>query len=253
MSNSLDDAVVVVTGAGSGIGRASALAFADRGANVVVSDVDTAGGEETVERCESAGGEATFVETDVTDGDAVEALFETTVATYGPPDVAHNNAGIEGKTVPTHEQGPEDWARVIDVNLSGVWRCLQAEIPLMAESGGGAVVNTASVAGLSAGGPAPYVASKHGVVGLTRITAVEYGDLGVRVNAVCPGVVDTPMIDRTEETSAGGRLDRMVKANPISRKADPDEVADAVVWLASPEASYVTGHAMSVDGGFMAQ
>jgi NAD(P)-dependent dehydrogenase (short-subunit alcohol dehydrogenase family) len=253
MSNAHDGAVAVVTGAGSGIGRASALRFAADGAQVVVSDVDREGGAETVDRIEDAGGEATFVPCDVTEGDEVDALFRETVETYGPPDVAHNNAGIEGKTVPTHEQSDEDWASVIDVNLTGVWRCLKAEIPLMAEHGGGAIVNTSSIAGLSAGGPAPYVASKHGVVGLTRITAVEYGDLGVRVNAVCPGVVDTPMIDRSSDAGFGDRLDAIVETNPISRQADPGEIADAVAWLASDEASYVTGHAMTVDGGFMSQ
>jgi NAD(P)-dependent dehydrogenase (short-subunit alcohol dehydrogenase family) len=253
MSNSLDGAVAVVTGAGSGIGRASAQRFAEDGAQVVVSDVDREGGAETVELIEEAGGEATFVACDVTEQDDIDALFRETVETYGPPDVAHNNAGIEGATVPTHEQSDEDWASVIDVNLTGVWRCLKAEIALMAEHGGGAIVNTASIAGLSAGGPAPYVASKHGVVGLTRITAVEYGDLGIRVNAVCPGVVDTPMIDRSSEAGFGDRLEQIVRTNPISRKADPREVADAVAWLASDEASYVTGHAMTVDGGFMSQ
>lgn len=179
---SFDGKTAIVTGAASGIGRATAERFAADGANVVVADVAVDGAEETVDRIESNGGTAHFVRADVTDAAQVKALVEETVDTYGTLDIAHNNAGIEGKNVHTADQSEDDWDRVIDINLKGVWLGLKHEIPAMIESGGGAIVNTSSIAGLSAAGPAPYTASKHGVVGLTRVAATEYAD-DVRVNA----------------------------------------------------------------------
>lgn len=247
---SFDGKTAIVTGAASGIGRATAERFAADGANVVVADVAVDGAEETVDRIESNGGTAHFVRADVTDAAQVKALVEETVDTYGTLDIAHNNAGIEGKNVHTADQSEDDWDRVIDINLKGVWLGLKHEIPAMIESGGGAIVNTSSIAGLSAAGPAPYTASKHGVVGLTRVAATEYAD-DVRVNAVCPSAIDTEMVQRSEEDSSEA-LDQFVQMQSIKRMGSPEEIANAVVWLASEEASFVTGNAYPVDGGYMA-
>jgi NAD(P)-dependent dehydrogenase (short-subunit alcohol dehydrogenase family) len=251
MALNLDGKTAIVTGAASGIGRETAERFAAEGANVVVADVTVEDGEETVERIESAGGDATFVETDVSDPDAVEAMVGTAEEAYGGVDIAHNNAGIEGDDDDLAAQSEENWDRVVDIDLKGVWLCLKHEIDAMAGDGGGAIVNTSSIAGLAAAGAAPYVASKHGVVGLTRTAASEYADAGVRVNAVCPGVIDTPMVDRAgaEDPEA---IEGFVAMQPLGRKGKPEEIANAVVWLASEEASFVTGNAYPVDGGYMA-
>jgi len=251
MSFDLTDKTAIVTGAGSGIGRKSAVRFAEEGANVVVADVDTDGGHETVSRIESDGGEATFVETDVSDPDDVAAMVDATVETYGGLDVAHNNAGIEGdQDASLAEFSVEEWNQITGVDLDGVWHCLKHEIQEMVDSGG-AIVNTSSIAGLSAAGNAPYAASKHGVVGLTRVAASEYAEEDIRVNAVCPGVIDTPMVDRAEE-DAPAELQQFVGMQPLGRKGTPTEVANLVVWLCSAEASFVTGNAYPVDGGYMA-
>lgn len=249
---SFDGKTAIVTGAASGIGRATAERFAAEGANVVVADVVVGGAEETVDRIESNGGTAHFVRADVTDAAQVAALVEETVDVYGTLDIAHNNAGIEGKNVQTADQSEDDWDRVIDINLKGVWLGLKHEIPAMIESGGGtgAIVNTSSVAGLSAAGPAPYTASKHGVIGLTRVAASEYAD-DVRVNAVCPSAVNTAMVQEAEENSSES-LDQFVGMQSIERMGTPEEIANAVVWLASEEASFVTGNAYPVDGGYTA-
>jgi len=246
----MDNKTAVVTGAGSGIGRQTARRFAEAGADVVVADVDESGGRGTVDDIESGGGTATFVATDVTDPDDVDSMVETAVETYGGLDIAHNNAGIEGaQSADLAEHGRSEWLQVIDVNLTGVWQCLKHEIRAMSD--GGAIVNTSSVAGLAAVGNAPYVASKHGVIGLTRVAATEYADAGIRVNAVCPGVIDTPMIDRAESESPED-LQQFVQMQPLDRKGRPEEVANAVVWLCSEEASFVTGNAYPVDGGYLA-
>jgi NAD(P)-dependent dehydrogenase (short-subunit alcohol dehydrogenase family) len=250
--NGITDAVTIVTGAGSGIGRAAAHRFAEEGARVVAAAIDGEGGESTVDAIAEDGGEATFVETDVSEYDDVEAMVETAVDTYGGLDCAFNNAGIEGEDEPASEQPLENWDRVIDVNLKGVFHCLKAEIPAMLEDGGGAIVNTSSVAGV-VGFPelSPYVASKHGVIGLTKTTAVEYSGEGVRVNAICPGVIDTPMVQRSADTGDG--IDMAIAATPIGRLGQPPEIGDAVVWLCSEDASFVTGEAMVVDGGYTSQ
>jgi NAD(P)-dependent dehydrogenase (short-subunit alcohol dehydrogenase family) len=242
----LDGKVALVTGAGSGIGRATALTFAREGAKVVVADIIAEGGEETVRMVKAAGGEALFVKTDVSKAAEVEALITKVVQTYGRLDCAFNNAGIEGVFVSTAECSEENWDRTLAINLKGVWLCMKYEIPQMLKQGGGAIVNTASVAGLVgfAGLPA-YVASKHGVAGLTKTAALEYAKAGIRVNAVCPGGISTPMTERLFKAVAA--------LEPVGRMGKPEEIAEAVVWLCSDAASFVTGHAMAVDGGMVAQ
>ncbi|WP_435064463.1 SDR family NAD(P)-dependent oxidoreductase [Halobaculum sp. EA56] len=251
--NDLPDAVAVVTGAGSGIGRATALRFAEHGARVAVADVDEAGAAETVERVRDAGGEAVAFAVDVSDEESVAALVEAVTEEFGGIDVAHNNAGIEGEGGPITEQSIENWDRVIDVNLRGVFLAMKHEVPAMRDRGGGAIVNTASVAGLvGAAGLTPYYASKHGVVGLTRSVAVETAEDDIRVNAVCPGVIDTPMVERFTGGDAAA-VEETVSPQAMKRMGTPEEVADAVVWLCSDEASFVTGTALPVDGGYTAQ
>lgn len=245
--------VALVTGGSSGIGRASALAFAKEGAQVMVSDIMAEAGQETAELITKAGGTASFTRANVSKASDVETLIATCVETYGRLDCAHNNAGIEGPGSPTVDYDEESWDRVIAINLTGVWLCMKYQIPEMLKHGDGAIVNTSSAAGLLGfrGGSA-YVASKHGVVGLTKTAALEYAKAGVRVNAVCPGAIDTPMMGRITGHKPH-RAERMASSEPIGRMGSPEEIAEAVVWLCSDAASFVTGHAMSVDGGLVAQ
>lgn len=253
MAGMLAGKVALVTGGSSGIGRASARAFAREGAKVVVADVATEGGEETVRLIAEAGGEARFLAADVSRPEDVARLVEHAVETYGRLDCAHNNAGIEGALgVPFHEYPEEMWDRLLMVNLKGVWLCLRAEIVQMLQQGGGAIVNTSSVWGLVGGGGPAYVASKHGVVGLTKTAALEYAARGIRINAVCPGAIRTPMLERVFEQSPETEA-RFVELEPIGRLGTPEEVAAAVVWLCSDAASFVTGLAMPVDGAFVAR
>ncbi|MFA5883324.1 MAG: SDR family oxidoreductase [Acidimicrobiia bacterium] len=241
--------VAIVTGAGGGIGRASALGFARAGASVVVADVNADGAEETVALAEAAGGRAIAVPTDVASSDAVQAMVERTITQFGRLDYAHNNAGVAGEQNDVGDVPEAEWDRVLGVMLRGVFLCMKYEIPHMLAEGG-SVVNTASGAGLVAyPGQSPYVSSKHGVIGLTKTAALEYGARGVRVNAVCPGTVLTPMVETViEEMDLEPQL---IALHPIGRIGTADEVANAVLWLCSDDASFVLGHALSVDGGYV--
>jgi NAD(P)-dependent dehydrogenase (short-subunit alcohol dehydrogenase family) len=253
MAGVMDGKVALVTGGASGLGRASALALARAGVRLVVADVDEAGGKETVARINDAAGEAHFVRADVTIPEAVEAMVAATVERFGRLDCAVNNAGTTGPGGRTADYSLDDWNRTLALNLTGVFLCMKYEIPRMVEQGGGAIVNMSSGAGLVgfAGLPA-YVASKHGVVGLTRAAALEYVKDGVRINAVCPGSTRTPML---EGFMAGDeQIERMMTASvPLGRLGRPEEIAEAVVWLCSDAASFVVGHAMAVDGGSVIQ
>lgn len=246
--------VAVVTGGSTGIGRAAALKFAEEGASVVIGDVNVEEAEKTVSMIEEAGGEATFVETDISEEADVARMVDTAVETYGGLNFAFNNAGIEGESDPMADQTMTNWDRVIDTNLKGVFQCMRAEIPAMLEtSGGGAIVNTSSIAGeVAFPDIAPYVASKHGVVGLTKNAALEYSAQGIRVNAVLPGVIDTPMVDRSRDGDPE-MIEQVSAATPIGRIGQPEEIGDAAVWLCSEEASFVTGESMVVDGGYTIQ
>ena len=253
MKNKAEKRVALVTGGSTGIGRATALAFAKNCSKVAVVDILEEEGEQTVEMIEKEGEEAIFIKTDVSRPEAVKAMIEQIVQTYGRLDCAFNNAGIEGDQATTADCTIENWMRVIDINLTGVWLCMKYEIPEMLKIGGGSIVNMASVAGRVGFPNIPaYTASKQGVNGLTKTAALEYATQGIRVNAVCPGVINTAMIDRFTggETEAIKQMEAM---EPIGRMGTPEEVAKAVLWLCSEDASFVTGHPLVVDGGFVAR
>ncbi len=246
MSGVLEGKVALVTGAGAGIGRASALALAAAGARVVVADVDEDGGQATAESIAQGGGDTLFVKADVTDAEQVDMLVRQAVSRFGRLDCAHNNAGVLGMVAPIVESPDDNFDLVFDVNVRGVWLCLKAEIRQMLRQGGGVIVNTASSAGLK-GSPAlpAYSASKHAVVGLTKSVALAYAKQGIRVNAICPGYVDTDLLDRLfaadpekKESERAGTL--------LGRFGTPEEIADSVVWLCSDSASLMTAHALPV-------
>jgi NAD(P)-dependent dehydrogenase (short-subunit alcohol dehydrogenase family) len=251
LNGSFAGKVAFVTGAGGGIGRAAALAFAREGANVVVADVSEKQNQETAHLIEQQGGRALAVGCDVTKADDVKLALDKTAQTFGRLDFAFNNAGIEPKKpAPTADYDLDEWERIIDIDLRGVFLCMKYEIPLILKhGGGGAIVNTSSGAGvIGIKGSAAYTAAKHAVIGLTRAAALDYAAQNIRVNAVCPGYIDTPMMDRFTGGTPEGRA-KVISEEPIGRMGKPEEIANAVVWLCSEAAGFIVGSAMVIDGG----
>jgi NAD(P)-dependent dehydrogenase (short-subunit alcohol dehydrogenase family) len=253
MAGSLEGKVILVTGGGSGIGRATSLLLAKQGAKVMIADYVPEGAQKTVAMIKEAGGTADCLAADVSVTKQVEMMVAKTVEKYGRIDGAFNNAGIEGKMAGTIDTSEENFDRTIAINLKGVWLCMKYEIPQMLKQGGGVIVNTASIAGLVGfeGLPA-YNASKHGVVGLTKTAALEFAQKNIRVNCVCPGVIQTPMVARLMD--GGGMNENDMRAGePVGRFGQPHEIGEGVVWLLSDASSFVTGHSMVIDGGWIAR
>ncbi len=241
--------VAFVTGAGSGIGRATAIAFAAEGAEVVLADIDTVGNEETARLVAEHGGRVLSVKCDVTASSDIQSVIEQTVREFGRLDVAFNNAGIEQPPAPLVDISEDGWSRLLDIDLRSAFLCMKYEIPAMLENGGGSIVNTSSGAGVvGIRGQAAYVAAKHGLIGLTKSAALDYAAQGVRVNAICPGIIETPMMDRFSGGTPEGR-DRVIGQEPVGRMGRPEEIASAVLWLSSDLGAFATGHAMVIDGG----
>ena len=252
MTRLFEGKVALVTGGASGIGRVAALAFANKGAKVVVSDVAVADGETTAQLIKQNGGQAIFVKADVTNGREIEALICATVQTFGRLDFAFNNAGIDGVRAQTADYPEATWTEVININLTGVFLCMKFEIPVMLRQSGGVIVNMASVAGvIGFPGHSAYTASKHGVIGLTKTAALEYAKAGIRVNALCPTYTRTPMLERII-ASKPDLESKLTARVPIGRLGTPEEIAAAAMFLCSDAAAFITGHAMMMDGGITA-
>ncbi len=254
MDDSLKNKVTLVTGGSTGIGRASALAFSREGAKVIIADVNIDEGNNTLNMIKKHGGEAVFLEADVSQAKAVESLIDRITDQFGRLDCAMNNAGVVGSQALTADCTEENWDNVIGVNLKGTWLCMKYEIRQMLKQGGGSIVNISSITG-SVGYPTlpAYVVSKHGIVGLTKVSALEYAKSGIRINAVCPGYVRTPMLEGVFD-GWSDEIENMISAQqPIGRSGKSEEIAEAVLWLCSDKSSFVTGHAMAVDGGYLAQ
>jgi NAD(P)-dependent dehydrogenase (short-subunit alcohol dehydrogenase family) len=251
METAFKNKVAIITGGSSGIGRATALAFAKKGAKIVI--VDWHESPETMESLTNLDAEAIFIKCDVSKSADVKGMVKKTIATFGRLDYAFNNAGIEGDSAPTADCTEENWDKTIAINLKGIWLCMKHEIPEMLRQGKGTIVNCSSVAGLVGfeGLPA-YVASKHGIIGLTKTAALEYAGQGIRMNTVCPGVIQTPMMDRLTGKKKEA-IEQFTALEPVGRMGQPEEIANTVVWMCSDEASFITGHAMVVDGGFVAR
>jgi len=254
MTGILQGQVALVTGAGGGIGLATAMAFAEAGASVVLADRDEEAIGKAAEGLRAAGHNAIGVTCDVTDKAQVTAMIEQAVITYGRLDAAFNNAGINSDSAPVLDTADEEFDRIINVNLRGVWNCMKAELRQHLAQGSGAIVNCASIGGMvGSKGRSAYAASKHGVIGLTRSAALDYAAQGIRINAVCPGMIHTPMAVAVTKNYDPEIVKAMVAREPIGRFGEPEEIAAAVVWLCTPAASFMVGHAMAVDGGFLAQ
>jgi NAD(P)-dependent dehydrogenase (short-subunit alcohol dehydrogenase family) len=253
MNQSLSGKIAVVTGGSSGIGRGTARIFAREGAKVVIADIDVPGGKETVDLIKKAGGEAIFVKTDVTKAAEVASMVEQTVKTFGRLDCAFNNAGVESVVAVIVEATEEEWDHVVDTNLKGVWLCMKYELAQMVKQGSGSIVNTASISGhIGYGKGLPYVASKHGVIGLTKSAMMDYGDKGIRINAVCPGSIRTPMQERLMGKNNVSAEAALVSEIPAGRLGTPVDIGETVVWLCSDAAVYINGTDVIVDGGFLA-
>jgi NAD(P)-dependent dehydrogenase (short-subunit alcohol dehydrogenase family) len=248
MGNRFDNKAVVVTGAGSGIGRHSALAFAREGASVTVSDIDTQGGEETLQMIQESSGKAHFFQCDVSQSDQVEQLIQATVDKSGRLDYAINNAGISMRPASTVELDEAEWDRVIGINLKSVFLCMKHEIPHMQKTGGGAIINVSSLAGFRGkAGTLAYTASKHGVIGMTKTAALEYAKEGIRINAICPGLTESGMtagLDQRPEIA-----EQLINLIPMGHMGLSENIADGVVWLCDDTASFITGHVLVIDGG----
>lgn len=250
MKEFYQDKVALVTGAGSGMGQATAIAFAQAGAKVVVVDLYDASIQETVESIKALGGEALGIRCDVADEAQVAAMVDQAVVTYGRLDAAYNNAGVQSPIAETADASGEEFDRVMGINLRGIWNCMKYELRQMREQGSGAIVNCSSLGGLvGIADRGVYHASKHGVLGLTKSAALEYASRNIRINAVCPGIIETPMVADMIENEKEA-MDELMKMVPINRLGKAEEIAAAVLWLCSPGASYVVGHALVLDGGY---